>query len=250
MIVAAQLYTLREEMQDLARAEQALAGLREIGYDTVEVAGLGPDVAGGFATLLAEAGLHACAAHVSLEALVADLAAEASRCREWGCSYVVVPSLPAEYHSGAGFRRFATLAADLARNLQRYGLRLAYHNHAFELERRNGTTGLEVLYASAQPDDLDAELDTYWLQFAGASPEAWLRRLRGRVPLVHLKDMAMSGGQPVQAEVGEGNLDWPSILAACREGGTRWLVVEQDESSDPLESLALSYRNLTRMLAG
>ena len=53
-----------------------------------------------------------------------------------------------------------------------------------------------------------------------------------------------------QAEIGEGNLDWPEILSACHEAGTEWLVVEQDECArDPLESLAMSFQNLARCFA-
>jgi sugar phosphate isomerase/epimerase len=103
----------------------------------------------------------------------------------------------------------------------------------------------------APRDVLTAELDTYWLQRAGASPSAWIRKLTGRVPLIHLKDMTIVNDQVVQAEVGEGNLDWPGILSACREAGTEWLVIEQDEGArDPLQSLAISYHNLARLLSG
>ena len=35
--------------------------------------------------------------------------------------------------------------------------------------------------------------------------------------LVHLKDMAVKEGQPIFAEVGEGNLNWPAILAPVRK---------------------------------
>jgi sugar phosphate isomerase/epimerase len=62
--------------------------------------------------------------------------------------------------------------------------------------------------------------------------------------------MAVVDGKVVQTEVGEGNLDWPEILSACADAGTEWLVVEQDESTrDPLESLALSFRNLAAMMS-
>jgi sugar phosphate isomerase/epimerase len=129
-------------------------------------------------------------------------------------------------------------------------LQLAYHNHAFELQRWEGQTGLETLFAATTAETLQAEPDTYWLQYGGANPAAWVRRLRGRVPLLHLKDMAVDRGQPVQVEVGEGNLDWVEILGAAREAGTEWLIVEQDESQrDPMESLAISYRNLVKLCA-
>lgn len=249
-MIAAQLYTLRERLRSPDQLTEVLTRLREIGYVAVEVAGLGPKVADTLGQELKSAGLVACAAHESLDDLIADLPAVAERCRDWGCRYAVVPSVPADYHSAAGFRRFAQEAAEIAGRLDAYGLRLAYHNHSFELERWDGKTGLEILFESAPRDVLGAELDTYWLQAGGANPSAWLRKLAGRVPLVHLKDVTVVGGRVTQSEVGEGNLDWAEILSACREAGTEWLVVEQDEPhGDALESLAVSHRNLVRLLA-
>ena len=249
-MIAAQLYTVRDRLGDGDQLANVLAELREIGYIAVEVAGLGPLAAERFGDELRRAELVACASHESLERLTQDLSAVATRCRSWGCNFVVVPSLPPAYHSADGFRRFASEAAEIAHELEAYDLRLAYHNHSFELERWDEKTGLELLFESAPHDALYAELDTYWLKAAGESPSGWLRRLAGRVPLVHLKDMAFVHGRAMQAEVGEGNLDWSEILRACADAGTEWLVVEQDERArEPMESLAISYRNLSRMLS-
>ena len=247
-MIAAQLYTVRDQIKDPSRLGGVLGRLREIGYSAVEVAGLGPISSERFSQELARAALTACAAHAPLERLTGDLAAVAAECREWGCRYVVVPGLPNEYRSGTGLRRFARVAGDLARDLQPFGLKLAYHNHSFELERWDGQTGLEALFGATPAETLHAELDTYWLQYGGADPAEWIFRLKDRVPLVHLKDMAVVEGKTVMAEVGEGNLDWARILDACRTAGTEWLVVEQDECRrDPMESLAISFRNLTRL---
>jgi sugar phosphate isomerase/epimerase len=243
--IAAQLYTVRDRLQDPGDVAAVLRRLRDIGYAAVEVAGLGLDVSARFEELLASSGLRACAAHVGLETLMTNLPQAASWCRAWGCRYVVVPSLPAAYHSGSGVGRFAQEARTIASDLQGFGLELAYHNHAFELDSWDGRTGLEAIFDSISPAVLKAELDTYWLAYAGADPAGWIRRLGGRVPLVHLKDMRTREGRRAPAELGEGDLDWPGILSACTDAGTEWLVVEQDESMrDPLDSLAISYAYL------
>jgi sugar phosphate isomerase/epimerase len=58
----------------------------------------------------------------------------------------------------------------------------------------------------------------------------------------------MRGSEQLMAEVGEGNLNWPAILQACREAGVEWYIVEQDICQrDPLESLGISLRNLQAM---
>jgi sugar phosphate isomerase/epimerase len=59
----------------------------------------------------------------------------------------------------------------------------------------------------------------------------------------------VEGDGPVMAPVGEGNLEWPQILAACSEGGTEWLIVEQDEfRRDPFDCLASSLMFLRERL--
>ncbi len=249
-MIAAQLYTVREQLKDPSRLGGVLGRLREIGYRAVEVAGLEPRTVQRFGEELSRSELVACAVHVSLDRLHRDLAALVAECKEWRCRYVVIPSLPEDYRSAAGIQRFAGEAAEIAGSLQPFGLKLVYHNHSFELERWDGQTGLEALFAATQAGMLQAELDTYWLQYGGASPAVWIRRLTGRVPLVHLKDMAVDRGTPLMAEVGEGNLDWPDILSACKEAGTEWLVVEQDECRrDPIDSLGMSFRNLAKLTA-
>jgi len=249
-LIAVQLYTIRSLLQEPSRLAGVLGRLREIGYRSVEVAGLGPKTVGRFGEELKRAALIACAAHVALDRLAEDLGGVVAECREWGCEYVVIPSLPDSYRSQRGYERFAAEAAELASRLRPSGLQLVYHNHSHELERFGRQTGLEILFAAASPVALQAELDTYWLQYGGANPAAWIRRFKQRVPLVHLKDMAIDRGRPVDAEIGEGNLDWAEIIDACRDAGTKWLVVEQDEPRrDPMESVAVSYANLAKLTA-
>ena len=240
-MIAVQLYTLRSLLDDRPRV---LHALREIGYRTVEVAALTPGTEARFGEELRQAGLNACAAHVGLERITKDLDQVAAECRSWGCDYVVVPSVPDSYRSAEGFRRFAAEAAGIAGRLKAHGLRLAYHNHAFELERFGDRTGLEIVFSDPS---IEAEVDTYWLQFGGVNPASWIRKFKDRTPLVHLKDMAIIRGHPVDAEIGEGNLDWKDILSACRDARARWLIVEQDDPRrDPLESVAMSYAYLQK----
>ena len=94
---------------------------------------------------------------------------------------------------------------------------------------------------------LKAELDVYWLVAGGADPVQWIEDLSGRQTIVHFKDMAVAPDRTQRfAEVGEGNLNWPRIVAACRAANIEWAFVEQDDcyGQDPFACLATSYRNL------
>ena len=241
MKIAAQLYTVRELLRERAHMPLVLRRLREIGYEYVEVAGIRPTAAE-----LAGADVRVCATHESLETLKQGIDGVIKWCAAWDCGLVVIPSAPVEYHSGDGFRRLADEARTIAGRLRPHGIALAYHNHDFEFGMWDGRLGLEMLFDSAPPEVLAAELDTYWLQFAGADPLDWIARFGQRVKLLHLKDMT-AGGE--QAEVGDGITDWPAVLRACRDARTEWLIVEQDDPvGDPLASLAVSHRNLVELL--
>jgi sugar phosphate isomerase/epimerase len=65
------------------------------------------------------------------------------------------------------------------------------------------------------------------------------------VPLLHAKDLGADGGQ---ATSGEGVLPWPEIIAAAREAGTEYLIVENDKPEDSLADVRKAKANLERLL--
>ena len=88
-------------------------------------------------------------------------------------------------------------------------------------------------------------LDTYWVHMGGADVCAWMEKLSGRIPCIHLKDMAVSGWEPVMAPVGEGNLDFDKIIKTAKRCGTEHLLVEQDTCvGSPFDCLEISFKNL------
>src|SRR3989442_11925047 len=151
-MIAVQLYTIRTQLQDPSRLGGVLQRLHEIGYRSVEVAGLGPKAVSRFGEELRRAGLVACAAHVALDRLAGDLDSVAAECGQWGCEYVVIPSLPEDYRSEQGYRRFAAEAVELARGLRRSRLQLVYHNPSPGVGRVGRQTGLGKLFAATFPD--------------------------------------------------------------------------------------------------
>lgn len=247
-VLAAQLYTLRDFLKTPAEVASALKKVRQIGYQAVQVSGLGPIEPERLGEAADQAGVRIVATHIAFDRIRSQVEQVIAEHQLWGCRHVAIGGLPAEYRSEDGYHRFAREASDAARPLVAAGLTFSYHNHSFELERFGGRTALEILYTESDPAVFSAEIDTYWIQHGGGNPVAWLQSLKGRCHVVHLKDMAMKGSQQLFAEVGEGNLDWPNILGACREAGVEWYIVEQDTCQrDPFDSLGLSLRNLGRL---
>ena len=137
--------------------------------------------------------------------------------------------------------------------LMEKGIRLGYHNHHFEFIRLPGTkkTMLETFYDDTDSRCVSAEIDVHWVTRGGGSPVRWIRKVAGRMPVIHFKDFAVIGNnEPAFCEIGEGNLDWPAIIEACRETGVRWYSIEQDalfQNRDIFDSIKISFDNLKAM---
>jgi len=252
-VLAAQLYTIRQFTQTRNSFAESMKKIREIGYRAVQVSGIGPIPHEDVRRITDDHGLTICITHIPFDQVRGSASEVVDQHHLWGCKHVAIGSMPAEYRTGEeGYRRFAKDASEVGKMLAREGLTFSYHNHSFEFMRFGNRTGLEILFDESDPGYLQGELDTYWVQHGGGDPAAWVRRLKNRMPVVHLKDMAViSEGwnvQQIMAEVGEGNLNWPEILSACKEAGVQWYAVEQDECQrDPFESLQISYQNLKAM---
>jgi sugar phosphate isomerase/epimerase len=248
-VLAAQLYTVREFIQTADGLATSLRQVRAMGYTAVQISGIGPIPDAVVKSILDDAGLTVCNTHVRVAWPWNNLDPIIAQHHLWKCKHVAVGSMPQEYRvSEEGFRRFAAEANETGERLSKAGLTFSYHNHSFEFVRFGKRTGLDLIYEETDPRYLKAELDTYWIQHGGGDPAAWIKKMNQRMPTVHLKDMVILDGQQAMAEVGEGNLNWPAILQACREAGVEWYAVEQDECQrDPFESLKISYDNLKAM---
>jgi len=243
------MYTLRDFTKTPADIARTMSKVKSIGYNAVQLSALGPIETPELVKILDGEGLEVCATHVSFERMRDETQSVIDEHRMLGCKYPAIGGLPAAYRNEEGYKKFAVEASEVGKRLSEGGLTFGYHNHSFEMERFGGRTGLDILYSESDPRYFTAEIDTYWIQHGGGDPAAWITKLSGRIPLLHLKDMTVNSKmEQLMAEVGEGNLNWPAILDASAKAGVIWYIIEQDVCQrDPFESLAISLRNLRAM---
>jgi sugar phosphate isomerase/epimerase len=253
MILAAQLYTLRDYTGTAEGFRDALRRCSEIGYQGVQLSAVGcmngehPEVdANAAKRMLDDYNLLCCATHRPWRNFVERLDEEIEFHRILGCGYTAVGSIQGDFgEEPESYDLFLKQAEPIAARLEDAGIRFGYHNHSHEFarDRSSGETCYEKLIAAAW---LQLEVDTYWVAHAGICPEQLMRRLRGRIDAVHLKDVeVVPKDGPVMAPVGEGNLNWPEILESCKFCSTEWLIIEQDICRrDPFDCLDSSYRYL------
>jgi sugar phosphate isomerase/epimerase len=70
---------------------------------------------------------------------------------------------------------------------------------------------------------------------AGVDPAPWIKRYAGRIPAVHVKDVAPGDDLTVEggwADVGEGVVNWSLLWELAVQAGSELMVVEHDAPSD------------------
>lgn len=249
--MALQLYTMRDPAkQDLSGT---LKKVREIGWEYVQWSGM-PDLpAEKIREELDKAGLKAVSAHIGVESFEKDFDGQVKFWKTVGVSACGPGGMMDDCRKDldawlAGAKRFDALGA----KLREVGIKLSYHNHNMEFEKFPGDDRckLDILMESTKPENLFAELDLAWVHVGGADPVAYIKKYKGRCPIVHAKEIADPKKSKKRfAPLGEGILDWPAIFAAGRESGIEWYVYEQDNGDgDPFDWAKVSYNFLKKNL--
>jgi len=225
--IALQLHSVREEMKK--DFPGTLKKVKDMGYEGVELAELYGHDPKQVEKYLKEAGLTAIAAHVPYGELVEDLPGTVSKYANLGVSYIAIPYLEEDKRYGTkSYEIFLEKIPLIAKECKKYGITLLYHNHDFEfLKTKDGEYVLDALFGQLSGEELQAEPDTCWIHVAGEDPSAYVRKYKGRCPVVHIKDYKTK--DPVEfCAVGSGVQDIKGIYEACQESEVSWLVVEQD----------------------
>ncbi len=136
------------------------------------------------------------------------------------------------------------------RKLAAAGIKLAYHNHSIEFEKHDGKTGMDYFIDESSIDSLYFQPDMYWVQFGGKDPVTYCEKLTGRLTMIHVKEYGIIDNAVATPPAGQGNLDWPAIIAAAEAGGAEWFIIEQEGAGEltPFEAVVKSYEYLTTLV--
>lgn len=211
MSYSLQLYTLRNAIsEDLPGTIKKVA---DIGYTQVEPYNF-VTTAKELGAALKENGLTAPSGHAPLMSQDQDEIFTAAK--ELGISTVIDPFLPAEHWQKAeDIQATAEKLNQAARKGAGYGIRVGYHNHAWELESIiDGRTALEYFESLLDPE-LVLEVDTYWVAVGGQDPVDILAKLGDRVKFIHIKDGPLTRDNKAQQPAGQGKVPVMDVIAAA-----------------------------------
>lgn len=108
--------------------------------------------------------------------------------------------------------------------------------------------GLPFDYLMANTDEnlVQCEMDIYWVKKGGGDPLDVLKQYAGRIPVLHVKDMA-AGEEQDFACPGSGIIDFGPIFAEATRQGIQHYFVERDNVPDGMACLESSSEYLKNL---
>ena len=243
--IGVQLYSVRRLCaSDLPGT---LAGVAKLGYQGVEFAGYYDRTAQELRKMLDDNGLKCCGTHIGIETLLGDnLPKTIAFNHTIGNRNLIVPGFPEKYRSSANaWHETAKLYNEIAAKVKPEGMRVGYHNHSIEFQPLDGQVPWDVFFGNTVKEVV-MQLDIGHAVHAGGDPVAILKKYAGRAKTVHVKEFSPTKRD---ALIGDGEVKWPEVLAACEKvGGTEWYIIEEESNAYPgLDGIGQSLKRLHGM---
>ncbi|MGB3777918.1 MAG: sugar phosphate isomerase/epimerase [Tunicatimonas sp.] len=263
--IGLQLYTVRNQM-----AENPLATLKAIqaaGYAQIE--GGNPATEQSMIAMAKDVGLSSQSSffpwpHLTgrwdlveaegMKPTAKDFAGVVESAQKLGMNYLVFGYMRKEERQTLDdYHRIAEKLNEAGEQCNAAGIKLCYHNHAFEFEPIDGTVPYDILIDETDADKLHFELDVFWSSLAGHEPLPLMKKLGNRITLLHLKNKKRGtpliydeSTVPIDAfqELDDGVIDIKKILLLAEKNGVEQCFVEQDQSPDPIQSISQSAKYL------
>jgi sugar phosphate isomerase/epimerase len=127
----------------------------------------------------------------------------------------------------------------LGAKVKESGLQLLWHNHNKEFHEMEDGLPFDYLMKNTDPKLVQCEMDIYWVKKGGGDPLAMLKKYAGRIPVLHIKDMAPGPEQDFICP-GRGIIDFVPIFAEARKQKIEHYFVERDNEPDGIGCLKSS----------
>jgi sugar phosphate isomerase/epimerase len=159
-----------------------------------------------------------------------------------------VPSVPQKYRASvAAWKETGKLFSEIAAKVKAEGFTVGYHNHNVELQKLDGEIPFDAFYGAASPD-VKVQLDIGHAARAGANVVDVIRRYKGRIVSVHVKEYAPGNDNAVLGDEG-GAIPWKDVFKALAASpGMEWYIAEEEgRACQDTECIAKSFPRLKKM---
>jgi len=204
--------------------------------------------------------------HVFIELMREDIDAVIRDCKTLDMPYIAFPGpgMNLHYASEDDIAGLIREIRSMAEKFKMNGIKCIMHSPMEMFEKdMNGRVIFDRILEEIPADLLQAQIDTAWALVGGMDPADYIRKYAGRTDVVHIKDFKppiptqevmaerRDAAYKLDAEVGHGVQDVPRILAACKESGVKWIIVEhmeKDEYEDSIRSVGISLETIKALM--
>ncbi len=231
--VGIQSFTIRDYCKTIEDIDKTLAELASWGVKDIQISGIGKVDWKELAKTVKKYNMTVCVTHTPFERMMKETDAVIDEHLNLGCDCLGIGAMPGEYErTEEGVEKFLADLIPVAKRMRERGVHLAYHNHDFDLKLFGDKSILDRML------ELDSDLlwfipDVAWLQIAGENPAEYLKKMQGRVKVLHFKDYNPVEGQDhpwAFTELGNGVVDLPACYETAKEMGIPYIMFEQDNN--------------------
>ncbi|MEE0946683.1 MAG: sugar phosphate isomerase/epimerase [Acutalibacteraceae bacterium] len=228
-----QVFSVRDKMSNAEETKETFKALASYGFKGIQTAGACEWGYENYAAAAKEAGLKIIGTHLGID-LFEDIDETLRIHNLFETKYAGVGGMPGLWSADfceQTVTDFIEKANAVAENFEKNGLEFTYHHHEREFAKIGNETIMEILVRELHKNT-SFVLDTYWLQAGGVNILEWLKKLEGRVKILHLKDFVVpfgKGGYTI-TELGSGNINFKEVIKAAEATGVEHLCYEQDNA--------------------
>jgi sugar phosphate isomerase/epimerase len=253
--IGIQLYSVRDTIKkDFQGTVKALGDMgytyvEAAGYDAGKLYGMAPE---DFKKAIEAAGMQVLSSHVAhpLESTNPDSIKWDDVLKWWdqciaankaaGVKYLINSWMPTP-KTLAELKMYCDYYNKIGDKCKAQGIKFGYHNHNFEFQKIEDQVMYDYMLKNTDPSLVMFEMDVYWAVRGGASPVDYFNQYPGRFQLLHIKD---------NKEVGQsGMVGFDAIFNNIEKAGTKYIIVEAEESSPGLTSIQSAKQSLDYLLA-
>lgn len=253
--MAIQLYTLRDHIKNAEDFDKTLARLSAMGVKDVQISAIGDFSAEEQKKIADKYGMNICITHKSFDWMKEDIEAVMAHHKTLGCDAIGIGSAPEEGRGNSGaVRSFINEAQEIGKKFKENGFTFNYHNHAFEFNKLGDYAHcmMDMLIEETDPELFYFIPDVAWIHYGGQDPVEVLKKLKGRVKVLHFKDYIIDeNGYRKFVSLGKGVVNLKECYDIACELEIPYIAFEQDcdwVDDDPFKACEESWEFMQSLL--
>ena len=250
MKLGIQISSVKKYLENEQDVLASFKKVSQIGYKYIQIQWISPDVSPEFIkSALAETNLTCVGTQDYFDEVIPNLDNIIKMNDLWGGGDICVSRIPDRYHSLDGCMQLASEINEAIKIAESKGKTLSFHPIWTDYQIINGKPMIETLLENTK---LQIVLDAYHANKAGLDVVDIIKKWQGKIQFIHFKDMKINDdGTEELTPVGQGQIDWDSIIKACIETGVKYCFAEQERwQKDPFVCLKDSHDFIADRLKG